>query len=108
MSVRSHSALLPNCFLLVAEVFFIVLMAAGIYKHNPGPRAFKIMYREVRAILSQWGYMSETSYLSSQGLLWLVVAMLVEIVPVVSRGVLVTSCTWCSFPLGVPYAEPKW
>jgi hypothetical protein len=63
MFVQTHSALLPNCILLVADIFFVVLMATGIYKHNPGPRAFKIMYRE--------------------GLLWLVVATLVEIVPIV-------------------------
>jgi len=63
MFEQTHSALLPNCFLLVAEIYFIVLMATGIHKHNPGPRAFKIMYRE--------------------GLLWLVVAALVEIVPIV-------------------------
>jgi hypothetical protein len=29
--------------------------------------------------------MSETGYLSSQGMLWLVVATLVEILPIVSR-----------------------
>jgi hypothetical protein len=85
MIVRTHKSLLPNCFLLVADIFFLVLMAAGIYKHNPGPRAFRIMYREVRAFLSPWGYTSETSYLSFQGLGWLVIATLVEIVPIVSR-----------------------
>jgi len=85
MFVKTHTALLPNCFLLAAEIFFIVLMATGIYKHNPGPRAVKIMYREVRAFLSPWSCMPETSYLSSQGLLWLVVATLVEVVPIVSR-----------------------
>jgi hypothetical protein len=85
MFVRTHSSLLPNCFLLVADIFFIVLMATGIYKHNPGPRAFKIMYREVRTFLPPWSCTSETSYLYSQGMLWLVVATLVEIVPVVSR-----------------------
>ncbi|KAF8496148.1 hypothetical protein F5888DRAFT_1705862 [Russula emetica] len=63
MFTRTRSSLLPNCFLLATEMFFIVLMATGIYKHNPGPRAFKVMYRE--------------------GLLWLVVATLVEIVPIV-------------------------
>jgi hypothetical protein len=63
MFVQTHSGLLPNCFLLAADVFFIVLMATGIYKHNPGPRAFKIMYREVRAFLPPWSSTSETSYL---------------------------------------------
>lgn len=84
MIVRTHTALLPNCFLFLAEIYFLVLMATGIYKHNPGRRAFQIMYREVRAFLSPWRYTSETSYLSSQGLLWLVIATLVEIVPIVS------------------------
>jgi hypothetical protein len=83
MFTQTHSALLPNCFLLFADVFFMVLMATGIYKHNPGPRAFKIMYREVRAFLPPWSCTSETSLLS-QGLLWLVVATLVEILPIVS------------------------
>jgi hypothetical protein len=85
MIERTHSALLPNCLLLVAEIYFIVLMATGIYKHNPGRRAFQVMYREVRAFLPPWRYTSETSHLSSQGLLWLVTATLVEIVPIVSR-----------------------
>jgi len=85
MIVRTHAALLPNCFLLVAVIFFLVLMATGIYKHNPGPRAFKIMYREVRGFLPRGSYTSETSYLLFQGLMWLVVATLVEIVPIVSR-----------------------
>jgi hypothetical protein len=85
MFVRTHSALLPNFFLLAAEIYFVVLMVTGIYKHNPGPRAFKVMYREVRAFLPPWSCTSETSYLSSQGLLWLVAATLVEIVPAVSR-----------------------
>jgi hypothetical protein len=85
MFVHTHSALVPNFLLLAADIYFIVLMATGIYKHNPGPRAFKVMYREVRAFLPLWSCTSETSYLSSQGLLWLVVATLVEIVPIVSR-----------------------
>lgn len=55
MIVQTHKALLPNCFLLAADVFFIVLMATGIHKHNPGPRAFKIMYREVRAFFFPHG-----------------------------------------------------
>ncbi len=85
MFVQTHSALVANSFLLTAELFFVGLMATGIYKHNPGPRAFRIMYREVRDIVSPWSYTSETSHLLSQGLLWLVAATLVEIVPVVSR-----------------------
>ena len=85
MFVKTHSSILPNWILLVADFFFLMLMAIGIYKHNPGPRAFKIMYREVRAILPAWSYTPESSYLSSQGLLWLVIATLVEIVPIVSR-----------------------
>ncbi|KAF8487254.1 hypothetical protein DFH94DRAFT_19582 [Russula ochroleuca] len=63
MFVKTHPAIFSNCMLLGAEIFFIALMATGIYNHNPGPRAFNIMYRE--------------------GLLWLVAAILVEIVPVV-------------------------
>jgi len=51
MFLKTHSALLPNCLLLAAELFFVVLMVTGIYKHNPGIRAFKIMYREVRPFL---------------------------------------------------------
>jgi hypothetical protein len=54
MFVQTHSALLSNSFLLTAELCFVVLMATGIYKHNPGPRAFRIMYREVRDIVSPW------------------------------------------------------
>ena len=60
-------------------------MASGIYKHNPGPRAFRIMYREVRVFLSTLSCTSDAGYLSSQGMLWLVAATLVEIVPIVSR-----------------------
>lgn len=45
---KTHQALLNNVLLLATEVVFAVLMAAGIYYRNPGPRAFKIMYREVR------------------------------------------------------------
>ena len=63
MFVQTHMSLLPNCFLLATEIFFLALMAAGIYKHNPGPRAFKVMYREVRAFLSLWSCASETSHL---------------------------------------------
>lgn len=85
MFVDTHKSLVPNCFMLAAELFFVVLMATGIYKHNPGPRAFRVMYREVRPFLPPRSRMSETGYVSSQGLLWLVAATLVETVPVVSR-----------------------
>jgi hypothetical protein len=83
--VQTHKALAPNCLMLAAQIFFLVLMASGIYKHNPGPRAFRIMYREVRIFLSPCSCTSEAGDLSSQGMLWLVAAMLVEIVPTVSR-----------------------
>jgi len=67
LCVRSHThtALLNNILLLATEVVFLLLMAAGIYYRNPGSlaRAFKIMYRE--------------------GLLWLVSAVIVQIVPTV-------------------------
>ncbi|KAH9044905.1 hypothetical protein EDB83DRAFT_2523561 [Lactarius deliciosus] len=59
----SHRTLLNNILLLGTEVVLIVLMASGIYNHNPGRRAFKIMYRE--------------------GLLWLFLAAAVQTVPVV-------------------------
>ncbi|KAH9177254.1 hypothetical protein EDB89DRAFT_1522942 [Lactarius sanguifluus] len=59
----SHRTLLNNILLLGTEVVLIVLMASGIYNHNPGRRAFKIMYRE--------------------GLLWLLLAAAVQTVPVV-------------------------
>ncbi|KAH9054887.1 hypothetical protein EDB87DRAFT_1406750 [Lactarius vividus] len=59
----SHRTLLNNILLLGTELVLIVLMASGIYNHNPGRRAFKIMYRE--------------------GLLWLLVAAAVQTVPVV-------------------------
>lgn len=108
MFVQTHKALLPNCLMFAAEFYFLVLMASGIYKHNPGPRAFRIMYREVRMFLSPSSCSSEAGYLSSQGMLWLVAATLVEIAPIVSRGTFVTLCGWCSFPLGVPYPEPEW
>ncbi|KAI9453595.1 hypothetical protein F5148DRAFT_460083 [Russula earlei] len=58
MRVHTHAVFLNNIMLLASEVFLIVLMVAGIYIRNPGPRAFKIMYRE--------------------GLLWLVLAALVQ------------------------------
>jgi len=61
--VNTHPALLTNSLLLGTEVLFLALLAVGIYRHNSGPRALKVMYRE--------------------GLLWLVAAILVEIVPVV-------------------------
>ncbi|KAI0298452.1 hypothetical protein B0F90DRAFT_702538 [Multifurca ochricompacta] len=59
----TRRALLNNGLLLATEVILFLLMAGGIYNRNPGPRAFKIMYRE--------------------GLLWLVAAVLVQTVPVV-------------------------
>ncbi|KAI9447260.1 hypothetical protein BJY52DRAFT_360939 [Lactarius psammicola] len=59
----THRTLLNNILLLCTELALIVLMASGIYSHNPGRRAFKIMYRE--------------------GLFWLVVAAAVQTVPVV-------------------------
>jgi hypothetical protein len=34
--------------MLGTELFFLTLMAGGIYMHKPGRRAFQIMYREVR------------------------------------------------------------
>jgi hypothetical protein len=63
MLVHTHPALLPNCLLLATEVIFIALLAIGIYRHNPGPRAFKVMYREVRIILLAWNHASEPGYL---------------------------------------------
>ena len=36
-----------NILLLATEVILIMLMATGIYSHNAGRRAFKIMFREV-------------------------------------------------------------
>ncbi|KAH9958770.1 hypothetical protein BC827DRAFT_1269365 [Russula dissimulans] len=63
LRVHTHTALVNNGVLLASEVFFILLMAGGIYLRNPGPRAFKIMYRE--------------------GLTWLVIATLVQTPPVV-------------------------
>jgi len=59
----THRTLLNNILLLCTELILIVLMATGIYKRNPGPRAFKIMYRE--------------------GLFWLLAAATVQTVPVV-------------------------
>ncbi|KAH9974552.1 hypothetical protein BGW80DRAFT_1301098 [Lactifluus volemus] len=61
LRIHTDRALLNNMMLLSAEVIFFVLMASGIYYRNPGPRAFRIMCRE--------------------GLLWLVVAILVQIIP---------------------------
>lgn len=59
----SHKTLLNNSLLLGTEVVLILLMATGIYNHNPGLRAFKIMYRE--------------------GLFWLVAAAAMQTLPVV-------------------------
>jgi hypothetical protein len=50
----THKTLLNNILLLGTELILIVLMATGIYNHNPGPRAFKIMYREVRDFILPW------------------------------------------------------
>ncbi|KAI0255665.1 hypothetical protein BJV78DRAFT_1177687 [Lactifluus subvellereus] len=61
----THQALLNNALLLATEVVFTALMAVGIYYRNPGPRAFKIMYRE--------------------GLLWLVTAAIVQTIPATHR-----------------------
>lgn len=44
----THKMLLNNILLLGTELILIALMATGIYNRNPGPRALKIMYREVR------------------------------------------------------------
>jgi len=63
MRLHTHIALLNNSLLLASEVFFLLLMASGIYMRNSGLRAFKIMFRE--------------------GLLWLTFAALVQTVPVV-------------------------
>jgi len=63
MLVQTHPAIIANSLLLGTEVILLALMAIGIYRHNQGLRAFKVMYRE--------------------GLLWLVAATLVEVVPVV-------------------------
>jgi hypothetical protein len=48
MRLHTHVALLHNSVLLGTEVFFLLLMAGGIYMRNSGLRAFKIMFREVR------------------------------------------------------------
>jgi len=59
MFLHTHSTIFSDIVLLATDAFFLALMATGIYIHNRGPRAFKIMYRE--------------------GLLWLVAAILVEL-----------------------------
>ena len=51
MRLHTHVALLHNSVLLGTEVFFLLLMAGGIYMRNSGLRAFKIMFREVRDYL---------------------------------------------------------
>jgi len=63
LRLHTHAALLNNGVMLGSEVFFILLMTGGIYNHNSGLHAFKIMYRE--------------------GLLWLIFAALMQAVPVV-------------------------
>lgn len=47
LRLHTHVALVNNGLLLASEVFLLLLMAYGIYMRNAGPRAFKIMYREV-------------------------------------------------------------
>ena len=86
MFVHTHPAIISNSLLLGTEIFFLALLAIGIYNHNPGPRAFGIMYREVRVILLSRAMRLNPITYSCQGLLWLVAATLVEIVPVVSRA----------------------
>lgn len=54
----THKTLLNNILLLGTEVTLIVLMATGIYSHNRGLRAFKIMYREVRDPFSRGIYVA--------------------------------------------------
>jgi hypothetical protein len=48
MRLHTHITLINNSVLLASEVFFLLLMASGIYMRNSGLRAFKIMFREVR------------------------------------------------------------
>ncbi|KAH9969355.1 hypothetical protein BJV74DRAFT_867900 [Russula compacta] len=60
---ETQKGLFNNGLLLATEVFFIALIASGISKRNSGLRALRVMYRE--------------------GLLWLVVAALVQVIPVV-------------------------
>lgn len=48
MGLHTRICLLNNGLLLASEVFFLLLMASGIYMRNSGLRAFKIMFREVR------------------------------------------------------------
>ena len=47
--MHTHAGLFQNSVMLGSEVFFLMLMAGGIYMHKPGRRALKIMYREVRS-----------------------------------------------------------
>ena len=82
--VHTHAALLNNALLLGSEVAFLLLMASGIYMHNSGLRAFKIMYREVRDHRPTSGRASQPSHHLWQGLLWLSLAIVMQIIPVVS------------------------
>lgn len=64
MRLHTHVALVNNAVLLASEVVFILLMAGGIYIRNPGPRAFKIMYREVGIIVPMSSQVTEQSRVS--------------------------------------------
>lgn len=62
LRLHTHAGLVSNGAMFASEVFFLLLMMAGIYTHNSGLRAFKIMYREVRAgihCLQRLSYPSE-------------------------------------------------
>ena len=48
LRLRTHAGLLNSSVMLGSEVLFLLLMAGGIYMHNSGLHAFKLMYREVR------------------------------------------------------------
>ena len=67
MFVRTHPAIVSDCLLLGTEIFFLALLAIGIYNHNPGPRAFKVMYREVRVFFLLWSHAPEPSILFMSG-----------------------------------------
>lgn len=108
MFVHTHPAIVSNCLLLGTEIFFLALLAIGIYNHNPGPRAFGIMYREVRVILLSWSHAPKSNYLFTSG-------------PAVAcscntggdcsgckQGIFVTSYLGAQLPLGFPYLEPEW
>jgi len=48
LRLHTHAGLLQNSVMLGSEVFFLMLMAGGIYMRKSGRYAFKIIYREVR------------------------------------------------------------